>query len=137
MWGERGLGAGAVLRRHGVVRRDGDLLSLEAPKLTYQQAAAIRALCEKRIGEFMESRGVSPWDYRLLEADPVPTSTRYEVLKRAGGRCQLCHHNDRPLHVDHIVPRSKGGTNDLDNLQALCDYCNLGKSNKDATDFRE
>jgi 5-methylcytosine-specific restriction endonuclease McrA len=26
--------------------------------------------------------------------------------------------------------------NDLDNLQALCDGCNLGKSNKDSTDFR-
>jgi hypothetical protein len=125
-----------VLRRHGVVRRDGDLLSLEVPKLTYQQAAALRALCERRIGEFLESIGVSPWDYRLLETDPVPTSTRYEVLKQAGGRCQLCHTNDRPPHVDHITPRSKGGTNELDNLQALCDECNLGKSNKDSTDFR-
>jgi hypothetical protein len=125
-----------VLRRHGVVRRDGDLLALEVEKLTYQQVSALRALCEQRIGEFLESRGVSPWDCRLLEVDPVPTSTRYEVLKRAGGRCQLCHTNERPLHVDHIVPRSKGGTNDLVNLQALCDECNLGKSNKDATDFR-
>jgi hypothetical protein len=125
-----------VLKRHGVVRRDGDLLSLETPRLTFQQAAATRALCERRIGEFLESRGVSPWDYRLLEVDPVPTSARYEVLKRAGGRCQLCHTGERPLHVDHITPRSKGGTNDLSNLQALCDECNLGKSNRDGTDFR-
>jgi 5-methylcytosine-specific restriction endonuclease McrA len=125
-----------VLRGHQVVRRDADLVSLEVNKLTYQQAAALRALCERRIGEFLESRGVSPWDYRLLETDPVPTSTRYEVLKRAGGRCQLCHTDERPLQVDHIKPRSQGGTNDLDNLQALCDACNLGKSNKDSTDFR-
>jgi hypothetical protein len=124
-----------VLRRHGIVRRDGDLLSLEAPKLTFQQAAALRALCERRIGEFLDARGVSPWDYRMLEVDLVPTSARYEVLRRAGGRCQLCHTTERPLHVDHIVPRSKGGTNELSNLQALCDECNLGKSNRDATDF--
>jgi len=125
-----------VLKSHKVVRRDGELLSLETPKLTYRQAAALRALCERRIADFLDSRGVSPWDYRLLETDPVPTSIRYEVLKRAGGRCQLCHTNDRPLHVDHIRPRSKGGTNELDNLQALCNECNLGKSNKDSTDFR-
>ena len=125
-----------VLKRHGVVRRDGDLLSREVPTLSYQQAAALRALCERRIGDFLESRGVSPWDYRLLEVDPVPTSTRYAVLKRAGGRCQLCHTNERPLHVDHITPRSKGGANELTNLQALCSDCNLGKLNKDATGFR-
>ena len=124
-----------VLRRHGVVRRSGELLSLETPKLNYQEASTLRALCESKMREFLESRGVSPWDYRLLEVDPVTTSTRYEVLKRAGGRCQLCHTNKRPLHVDHIKPRSKGGTNEPDNLQALCDECNLGKSNRDATPF--
>jgi len=31
---------------------------LEGPKLTYQQSASLRALCEKRIGDFLESRGV-------------------------------------------------------------------------------
>jgi 5-methylcytosine-specific restriction endonuclease McrA len=40
------------------------------------------------------------------------------------------------LHVDHIKPRSLGGTNDPDNLQTLCRKCNIGKSNKDDTDLR-
>jgi 5-methylcytosine-specific restriction endonuclease McrA len=33
------------------------------------------------------------------------------------------------LHVDHIVPWSKGGETGLENLQTLCSVCNLGKSN--------
>ena len=69
---------------------------------------------------------------------------RYEALKRAGKRCELCgvaegdSDDERllPLHVDHVVPRSLGGSNDLTNLQVLCKACNLGKGNRDQTDFR-
>jgi ATP adenylyltransferase len=42
----------------------------------------------------------------------------------------------RALEVDHIVPRNRGGTDDLDNLQALCYRCNSMKRDRDATDFR-
>ena len=81
---------------------------------------------------------------RIYESDPVSLSTRYEVLKRANKRFELCGvrdgdqgYEDRlPLHVDHIVPRSKGGSNGIENLQVLCMACNLGKSNRDDTDFR-
>jgi ATP adenylyltransferase len=38
--------------------------------------------------------------------------------------------------VDHILPRSEGGTDDPDNLQALCWRCNQDKGAGDATDFR-
>jgi len=40
------------------------------------------------------------------------------------------------LHVDHILPRSKGGKDEMINFQTLCDKCNLGKSNTDKTDLR-
>lgn len=46
---------------------------------------------------------------------------RKEVRKRDGDRCLLCL---QPYHeVHHIVPRSAGGTNDLDNLCCLCWEC--------------
>ena len=63
---------------------------------------------------------------------------RFTVLKAAGGRCQLCgiSTKERPLDVDHIVPRSRGGKTDLTNLQALCSKCNRSKRNQDETDFR-
>ena len=128
----------SVLKKHGVVEREGDLVSLTTKKLTLQQKAHVRMLCEKRLQEFVTKRGLSVWDYRLLESDPVPDSLRYEVLKNAHGRCALCGvtSKERPLQVDHIKPRWKGGTNAIENLQALCDECNRAKSNRDSTDFR-
>ena len=44
--------------------------------------------------------------------------------------------NERPLDVDHIKPRSRGGKTTLDNLQVLCSKCNRSKRDQDATDFR-
>ena len=40
------------------------------------------------------------------------------------------------LEADHIVPRSRGGTDDSDNLQALCYRCNAMKRDRDDMDFR-
>jgi len=49
-----------------------------------------------------------------------------------GGCCTGCDSHFRPenLEVDHIVPRSKGGTDHLSNLQLLCGYCNRVKGNR-------
>jgi ATP adenylyltransferase len=127
-----------VLRKHGVLNRSGELVNLELPKLTLEEKATIRRLCEEKMQAFIESRGLSIWDHRLLETDPVPNSLRYQVLKAAGGKCELCgvSAKEAVLHVDHIQPRSKGGKNTVENLQCLCEQCNLGKSNRDDTDFR-
>ena len=65
---------------------------------------------------------------------------RYRALLLHGRKCMCC--GAAPpyvtLHVDHIKPRSKHPELQLDisNLQVLCEDCNLGKSNKDKTDFR-
>jgi len=63
----------------------------------------------------------------------VPARVRFEVLSSAGFRCQACGASapaGAELHVDHILPKSKGGTNDRWNLQALCRPCNLGKGDR-------
>jgi 5-methylcytosine-specific restriction endonuclease McrA len=38
--------------------------------------------------------------------------------------------NKGKLEIDHIIPKSKGGVDKLENYQALCNQCNKGKSNK-------
>lgn len=127
-----------VLSKHEIVTRQGELISLNVKGLTLQQKAHVRALCEQKLQEYVQKKGLSIWDYRLLESDPVPDSLRYQVLKESDGRCALCGctAKERPLDVDHIKPRSCGGKNDLSNLQALCSKCNRSKGNKDDTDFR-
>jgi len=61
-------------------------------------------------------------------------SLRYDILKRDGYKCQICGRDasdGMKLEVDHKIPRAKGGSNEPDNLWALCFDCNHGKSDKD------
>jgi hypothetical protein len=58
---------------------------------------------------------------------------RWRVLTRDSFRCRSCGRSPAVeqgvvLHVDHIIPWSKGGQTVDENLQTLCDRCNLGKS---------
>lgn len=59
---------------------------------------------------------------------------RFEILQRDNFTCQYCKRNKEEdgvkLHVDHIVPTSKGGSDHMKNLVTSCQDCNLGKSNK-------
>ena len=66
---------------------------------------------------------------------------RYKALKLGNGSCCLCGATAKDgakLHVDHIKPKSiyPELAYELDNLQILCSDCNIGKSNRDDTDWR-
>ena len=66
---------------------------------------------------------------------------RYKALKKYGRKCSCCGKTQADgavLHVDHIKPRSKYPelALDINNLQILCEDCNLGKGAWDDTDFR-
>lgn len=126
-----------VLRKHGVCSYQNGVVSLEVEALSFEQRATLRAACEQRIAAFLEQRGVDAWQQGALNIEPVGESLRFEILRR-DRRCQLCGAGpkDDVLEIDHIVPRSKGGSNDPGNLQVLCSRCNRGKSNRDDTDFR-
>lgn len=72
-------------------------------------------------------------DRRKKRKDISPRR-RYTVLTRDEFRCVLCGASPRTskevqLHIDHIIPVSKGGSNSIDNLRTLCAECNIGKGN--------
>lgn len=66
---------------------------------------------------------------------------RYLALKNTDGRCSCCGASQKEgivLHVDHVLPRYKRPdlSLSLDNLQVLCEDCNIGKGAWDDTDWR-
>ena len=134
---------GKVLTKNGVVEpiRSGRATKgyrLNSEALTEAQRASLIAKCDNSISDYLDKRGDRIWQHRASESGYVSGSTRYNVLKRAKYRCELCgaHETQVALHVDHIIPRSKGGLDDLSNFQALCQTCNTNKRAEDDTDFR-
>ena len=68
-----------------------------------------------------------------VERAKMSDSLRYDILKRDNFRCQICGSSASDgvkLHVDHIIPVSRGGKTATENLRTLCDRCNMGKSDK-------
>lgn len=49
------------------------------------------------------------------------------VLQRDGRRCVICG-SSREIEVDHIIPVSRGGSHQLDNLRVLCGECHRKKT---------
>lgn len=127
----------SVLSKRGWVEREGNTVKLQVPIKDLKERSLVIGACEKRLHEHIVSRGDKIWDYRWL-ADPVGGSLRYEVLANGNNRCALCGitSRDRALDVDHIIPRSKGGSSTIENLQVLCSKCNRSKGNRDDEDFR-
>lgn len=101
-------------------------------------------------------RGAERWYRKRLKPDSTERETSielpeldnyrfiraglwWEILARDNWKCCSCGRTVKEhgitLHVDHILPRSKGGTDNRENLQALCMKCNIGKSNRDSTDL--
>lgn len=132
---------GRVLRNHEIVTRDRETKTyrlIDNDDLTPEQRSELIAACEARLQAFMEARGRAIYDHRRVSVGYISGTLKYEVLKRARFRCELCgiSADEKALEPDHIIPRVHGGSDDLSNLQALCYSCNAMKRDRDQTDFR-
>lgn len=132
---------GKVLRSHGLVEKDNREKTyrlLDYDSLSENEIRDLIELCRRKLHEFLERRGKLVYQHRRKSAGYISGTLRYEILKRARFRCELCGISayEKALEVDHIVPRNHGGSDDLLNLQALCFSCNAMKRDRDATDFR-
>ena len=131
---------GKVLTKsRGITERDADSFRLRGfETLASDEVSALVALCESKIEEYVSKRGEAIWAHRRKSSGYVPGTARYEILKRAKFRCELCgiSADEKALEVDHILPRNSGGSDEEHNLQALCYSCNATKRDRDDTDFR-
>ncbi len=67
-----------------------------------------------------------PRPSRYAKKAKIGKRLRTAVFERDAYRCRHCGaHTD--LHLDHVVPESKGGPSTIDNLQTLCGPCNRRK----------
>jgi len=68
---------------------------------------------------------------------PISYNTKHNIYMNQKGLCSYCgdYYIESEMTIDHIVPLSKGGTNDESNLQCTCNNCNQLKGNKFHDDF--
>lgn len=65
-----------------------------------------------------------------VERAKVSNELRQEIFERDGYTCVICGSTEKEsLEIDHIMPISKGGKTEPDNLQTLCHDCNIRKGN--------
>jgi HNH endonuclease len=60
----------------------------------------------------------------------IPEHVKAVVFQRDKGTCRQCGYTGEYIEYDHIIPRSKGGQNTVENIQLLCRKCNLRKSDR-------
>ena len=62
--------------------------------------------------------------------------TRRNLMHRDQYTCQYCKSKTHDLTIDHVVPKSRGGTDSWDNVVASCQKCNVKKGNRTPKEAR-
>ncbi len=60
-----------------------------------------------------------------------------DLFASQGGKCYYCREESDVLQIEHMIPLSRGGRNDVSNICLACAPCNMKKHTKTATEFKE
>ena len=106
---------------------------------SWREVSELRAKYERHDHEWVRCVRFElavPRIIRLLAYDRLPRTnvkfTRRNIYARDGNRCQYCGKRfpTSELSLDHIVPRSQGGTSDWTNVVCCCVTCNVRKGGR-------
>lgn len=81
----------------------------------------------------MQNPEISGIEYQ--QGELAGYEVREYLLEKWNRKCAYCSIKDVPLEIEHIVPRSKGGSDRVSNLTLACHSCNQSKGNQDVRDF--
>lgn len=99
----------------------------------FSPIAAISQELIKFDTQLMQNPEVSGIQYQKGELSGY--EVREYLLEKFARRCAYCKAENVPLEIEHIVPRSRGGTNRVSNLTIACRRCNEEKGNRTAEEF--
>jgi 5-methylcytosine-specific restriction endonuclease McrA len=83
--------------------------------------------------QFMQNPEISGVEYQ--QGELVGYELREYLLEKFQRHCAYCGKTGTPLEVEHIIPKSLGGSDRLSNLTLACHYCNQAKGNQTADEF--
>lgn len=81
----------------------------------------------------MQNPEISGVEYQQGELQGY--EVREYLLEKWGHKCAYCGKADVPLEIDHIIPKSRGGSDRISNLTLSCHECNQRKGNRTAEEF--
>ena len=81
----------------------------------------------------MQNPEISGVEYQ--QGELIGYEIREYLLEKWGRKCAYCGKTGLPLQVEHIVPKSRGGSNRASNLTLSCQDCNREKGNRTAVEF--
>jgi len=126
-----------------------DKVAEQTKRTSIKNADKIKVADQKYRDTHREQRNARARIYRQAHADEIRAKNRaYKARKRGAegkhtatdvtiqyerqhGKCYYCGRKlGKVYHVDHVVPLSRGGSNDPSNLVVACPNCNVEKRNK-------
>lgn len=83
--------------------------------------------------QLMQTAEISGVEYQQSEL--AGYEVREYLLEKWGRKCAYCNATGTPLEIEHITPKSRGGSNRVSNLTVACHTCNQRKGSQTAEEF--